>query len=107
MCCLPANRTLALQLLRGLSDALALAKAGGPEARAAIRKYTKVEDDAVLQSTVDFYREFFPANLRVPEKSLANMLQFVALDHPDVGALDPRSLYDNSLVDEVLREPGR
>ena len=84
-----------------------VAKTGGPEVRAAIRKYTKVEDDAALQSTVDFYREFFPVNLRVPEKSVANMLQFVALDHPEARALDPRVLYDNSLIDEVLREPGR
>ena len=86
----PANRAVALQVLRALSDALTLAKTGGPEVRAAVRKYTKVDDEAVLQSTVDFYREFFPANLRVPEKSVANMLQFVALDHPEARALDPR-----------------
>jgi hypothetical protein len=43
----------------------------------------------------------------VPEKSVANMLQFVALDHPDLRTADPRVLYDNSLIDEVLREPGR
>jgi ABC-type nitrate/sulfonate/bicarbonate transport system substrate-binding protein len=103
----PANRTVALQFLRGLSDSLTLAKAGGPEVRAAVRKYTKVDDEAVLQATVDFYREFFPTNLRVPEKSIANMLQFVALDHPELRTVDPRILYDNSLIDEVLREPGR
>jgi NitT/TauT family transport system substrate-binding protein len=103
----PANRTTALRFLRGLSDALALARAGGPEVRAAVRKYTKVDDDVVLQATVDFYREYFPDTLRVPEKSIANALQFVGMDHPDVRGLDPRSLYDNSLIDEVLRDMGR
>jgi hypothetical protein len=34
-------------------------------------------------------------------------LQFVALEHPELRALDPRTLYDNSYIDEVLREPGR
>jgi ABC-type nitrate/sulfonate/bicarbonate transport system substrate-binding protein len=100
----PANRALTLQFLRALSDALVLAKAGGPEAQAAIRKYAKVDDDAILQATVDFYREFFPADLRVSEKSVANMLQFVALDHPDVRGIDPRTLYDNGLVEEILRD---
>jgi NitT/TauT family transport system substrate-binding protein len=103
----PANRAVALQMLRALTDALALAKAGGPEARAAVRKYTKVDDDAVLESTVDFYREYFPTTLRMPEQSIANMLQLIALDHPEVRALDPRSLYDNRLVDEVLAAPSR
>jgi NitT/TauT family transport system substrate-binding protein len=103
----PANRAAALQFLRALTESLSLAKAGGPEARAAVRKYTQVEDAAVLQSTVDFYREFFPDTLRVPEKSISNMLQFVGLDHPEVAALDPRTLYDNSLVDQVLHESGR
>ena len=56
-----------------------------------------------FEETVDFYREYFPSTLRVPEASVANMLQLIALDHPDVLALDPRTLYDNSLVDEVSR----
>jgi ABC-type nitrate/sulfonate/bicarbonate transport system substrate-binding protein len=103
----PANRATALQFLRAMSDALTLAKTGGPEARAAVRKYAKVDDEAVLQSTVDFYREFFPSTLRVPEKSIANMLQFVALDHPELRTIDPRTLYDNTYIDEVLRESGR
>jgi NitT/TauT family transport system substrate-binding protein len=103
----PANRSVALQMLRALTDALALAKTGGPEARAAVRKYAKVDDDAVLQSTVDFYREYFPTTLRVPDQSVANMLQLIALDHPDVRTLDPHSLYDNSLIDEVLAAPAR
>jgi ABC-type nitrate/sulfonate/bicarbonate transport system substrate-binding protein len=97
----PANRALTLQFLRALADGLALAKAGGTEARDAVRKYAKVDDEAVLQSTVDFYREYFPTTLRVPENSVANMLQLIALDHPDVRTLDPRTLYDNSLVDEL------
>jgi ABC-type nitrate/sulfonate/bicarbonate transport system substrate-binding protein len=101
----PANRALTLQFLRGLADGLTLAKTGGPEARAAVQKYTKVDDEAVLQSTVEFYREFFPTNLRMPEKSIVNMLQLLALDHPEVRTLDPRVLYDNSLVDEVLGTP--
>ena len=38
---------------------------------------------------------------------MANMLQLIALDHPEVRTLDPRTLYDNRLVDEVLAAPGR
>ena len=64
-------------------------------------------DVANFQAMNGVYREFFPTTLRVPDKSVVNMLQLIALDHPEVRALDPRVLYDNSLVDEALGAAGR
>ncbi|HZR99505.1 MAG TPA: hypothetical protein VFE37_12405 [Chloroflexota bacterium] len=57
--------------------------------------------------TDDFYREYFPPMLRVPEQSVASMLQPIALDHSEVGALDPRALYDNCPIAEVLAASSR
>jgi NitT/TauT family transport system substrate-binding protein len=101
----PANRAVAVRFLRALGEGLALAKAGGEPMRASIRKYVKVDDEAIVENTVEFYREFFPATLRVPEASIANMLRF--LDEPEARALAPKLLYDNSLVDEIERVPSR
>ena len=99
----PRNRDVALRFLRGLDEGRALAKNDPALTKASIRKYTKVEDEAILQETFDFYADFFPANLEVPEGSIVNMLRL--LDHPAAATADPKQFYDNSLVQEIARTP--
>ena len=95
----PHNRDVTLRFLRGLDEGRALAKSDVGVSKAALRKYAKVEDDAILQETVDFYRDYFPGDLMVPERSIAAMLRL--LDHPAAATADPKQFYDNGLVTEL------
>jgi NitT/TauT family transport system substrate-binding protein len=97
----PANRDVALRFLRGLDEGRALAKTNPTLTKDAIRKYTKVEDEAVLQETYEFYADFFPNDLLVPEASIVNMLRL--LDEPPARTADPKQFYDNSLAAEIAR----
>jgi ABC-type nitrate/sulfonate/bicarbonate transport system substrate-binding protein len=95
----PRNRDVALRFLRGLDEGRALAKSDVSVSKAALRKYAKVEDEAILQETVDFYRDYFPTDLAVPERSIAAMLRL--LDHPAASTADPKQFFDNGLVTEM------
>jgi NitT/TauT family transport system substrate-binding protein len=95
----PRNHDLTLRFLRGLDEGRALAKSDPAVSKAALRKYAKVDDEAVLQETVEFYRDYFPDNLEVPERSITSMLRL--LDQPGAATADPRQFYDNSLVAEL------
>ena len=77
----------------------ALAKSDVGVSKASLRKYAKVEDEAILQETVEFYRDYFPADLAVPERSIAAMLRL--LDHPAAPTADPKQFFDNGLVAEM------
>src|SRR5882672_11176531 len=74
------NRRTAMDFLRALSEGLQLVRENSTVTKKALRKFTRVEDEAVLQGSFEFYREAFPNTLRTPEKAMANALKFV--DHP-------------------------
>ncbi|MBX5493257.1 MAG: ABC transporter substrate-binding protein [Chloroflexi bacterium] len=95
----PDHRALAARFLRGYAAAVQIARTDAATTTRALRKYLKLDDDAVLQATYEYYRTYFPDSLRVPERSVANMLQ--TLDHPAARTADPRQFFDNSLVDEL------
>ena len=67
----------------------------------ALRKFTRVDDDALLQGSFEYYREAFPTSLRVIEKAMANALKFV--DHPKAKQADIKQTFDNSFVDEAIK----
>ena len=73
------NREIALNFLRGFTDGLTLARTDAALSRRA-RKYTRVDNEAVLQATFEYYRRYFGETLQVNERSYANLLQL--LDHP-------------------------
>ncbi len=95
------NRELAVNFLRAFSEGLALAKKDAALTKKVTRKYARLSDDAVLQTSFEFFREHFPATLRVDERAYANLLRF--LDHPKAAGANPKEFFDNSLIDEVLR----
>ena len=66
-----------------------------------LRKYTRVDDEAVLQATFEYYRQYFGETLKVNEKSYANLLQL--LDHPKAKNADPKQFFDNSLLEQIRR----
>jgi len=97
----PKNREVTLNFLRGFSDGLALARTDAAMTKKVLRKYTRVEDEGVLQATFEYYKKFFGDSLKVNERSYANLLQL--LDHPKAKDADPKQFFDNSLLEQIRR----
>jgi NitT/TauT family transport system substrate-binding protein len=95
------NREIAVNFLRAFTEGLVLAKSDSAMSKKVLRKYTRVEDDAILQSTFEYYRKFFGETLKINERSYANLLQLV--DHPKAKSADPKQFFDNTLVEQVAR----
>jgi NitT/TauT family transport system substrate-binding protein len=95
------NRELTLNFLRAFSDGLMLAKTDSAITKKVLRKYTRVDDEAVLQSIFEYYRKYFGDTLRVTERSYANLLQL--LDHPKAKDADPKQFFTNSLLEQIRR----
>lgn len=98
---LPRNREIAINFLRGFSDGLALAKKDATVSKKVLRKYARLNDETVLQATFEFFRDQFPPNLRVDERSYTNLLRYI--DHPKAAGANAKEFFDNSLLDEILR----
>ena len=95
------NRRVAVDFLRALHEGLVLSRENATVTKKALKKYTRVDDDASLQGSFEFYRDAFPPSLRVIEKAMANALKFV--EHPKAKGADVRQSFDNSLVEEAMR----
>jgi NitT/TauT family transport system substrate-binding protein len=97
----PKNRRLASDFLRALNEGLQLTRESANATKRALRKYTRVEDEALLQGSFEYFREAFPTTLRTPEKAMANALKFI--DHPKAKQYDVTQSFDNSLVNEAAK----
>jgi NitT/TauT family transport system substrate-binding protein len=95
------NRKVAVDFLRALNEGQQLSRENATASKRALRKFTRVDDDASLQGSFEYYKDAFPSSLRVIEKAMANALKFV--DHPKAKGADVRQSFDNSYVDEALR----
>lgn len=95
------NRKVAVDFLRALHEGLLLSRENAAVTKKALRKFTRVDDDADLQGSFEFYKDAFPTTLRVVEKAMANAQRFV--DHPKAKGADVKQFYDNSLVDEAMK----
>src|SRR6266567_2326749 len=95
------NRKTAVDFLRALNEGQQLARESAAATKRALRKFTRVDDDASLQGSFEYYKDAFPSSLRVIEKAMANALKFV--DHPKAKQADVRQSFDNSFVDEAIK----
>ena len=95
------NRKVAVDFLRALGEGVMLARENAAVTKRALKKFTRVNDDADLQGSFEFYKDAFPRTLRVDEKAMANAQKFV--DHPKAKGADVKQFYDNSLVEEAMR----
>ncbi len=95
------NRKVAIDFLRALNEGQRLARENSEVSKKALRKYTRVDDDADLQGSFDFYKGAFSSTLRTAEKTMANALKFI--DHPKAKQADVKQFYDNSLVEEAMK----
>src|SRR5947207_14437064 len=95
------NHRIAVDFLRALNEGQQLARENATVSKRALKKYTRVNDDALLQGSFEFYRSAFSSTLRVTEKEMANALKFV--EHPKAKQAEAKQFYDNSLVDEAMK----
>ncbi|HEY6999567.1 MAG TPA: ABC transporter substrate-binding protein [Candidatus Binatia bacterium] len=97
----PRNHKLTIDFLRVMAEAQQLARDNGAVSKRALKKFTRVDDETLLQGSFEYYREAFPRSIRVNEKAMANALKFV--EHPKAKQFDVRQSFDNSFVDEALK----
>jgi ABC-type nitrate/sulfonate/bicarbonate transport system substrate-binding protein len=97
----PRNRRVAVDFLRALNEGQQLARENAAAAKRALRRFTRITDDAYLQGSFEYYKGAFPASLRVPERAMANALKY--LDHPKAKQFDVRQSFDNSFIEEAMR----
>src|SRR5882672_12062203 len=95
------NHKVAVDFLRALSEGQQFARDNATVTKRALRRFTRVDDDASLQGSFEYYREAFPSSLRVIEKAMANALKFV--DHPKAKQADIKQSFDNSFIDEAIK----
>ena len=95
------NRKIAIDFLRALYEGQQLARENATVSKRALKKFTRVEDEALLQGSFEYYKDAFPSSLRVIEKAMANALKFI--DHPKAKQFDVRQSFDNTLVDEAIK----
>jgi ABC-type nitrate/sulfonate/bicarbonate transport system substrate-binding protein len=96
------NHKTAVDFLRALNEGQQLARENAAATKRALRRFTRVDNDASLQGSFEYYKDAFPSSLRVIEKAMANALKFV--DHPKAKQFDVRQSFDNSFVDEAMRQ---
>jgi ABC-type nitrate/sulfonate/bicarbonate transport system substrate-binding protein len=97
----PKDRKLAVDFLRALGEGQLLARDNAAVTKKALKKFTRVDDEASLQGSYEFYKDAFPPTLKVIDKAMANALKFV--EHPKAKGADVKQFFDNSLVDEAMR----
>jgi len=97
----PKNRRVAVDFLRALNEGQQFARENATVTKRALRKFTRVNDEASLQGSFEYYKDAFPASLRVNDKAMANALKFV--DHPKAKQFDVRQSFDNSFIDEAMK----
>ena len=95
------NHQTAVDFLRALQEGQQLARDNATVTKRALRIFTRLNDDAALQGSFEYYREAFPPTLRVVDKAMVNALKFV--DHPKAKQADVRQSYDNRYVDEAMK----
>ena len=96
------NRKVAIDFLRALHEGQILARENATVSKRALRKYTRVGDEASLQGSFEYYKDAFAPTLRVVDKAMANALKFV--DHPKAKQADIRQTFDNSLVEQATKQ---
>ncbi|HKY08204.1 MAG TPA: ABC transporter substrate-binding protein, partial [Candidatus Binatia bacterium] len=82
----PRNRKVAAGFLRALNEGLQLTRENVNAVKRSLRKYTRVDDEALLQGSFEYFKDAFPKTLRTPEKAMANALKFI--EHPKAKSYD-------------------
>jgi len=91
------------RFLRSYVEGIKLAKAEPDAAMAAIGKYTKADDPAVLREVYDTYVNVWQRVPRLTVEALQAQLDALALQVPEARDARPEAFIDMSLLDELER----
>jgi NitT/TauT family transport system substrate-binding protein len=91
------------RFLRAYVEGIKLAKAQPDAAMAAIGKYTKTENPAVLREVYDTYVNVWERVPRLTLEALQGQLDALALTTPEASTARPDQLVDQTLLDELDR----
>jgi NitT/TauT family transport system substrate-binding protein len=97
----PRGRKIAVDFLRALNEGQQRAREDAAATKRALRKFTRVHDETLLQGSFDYYKDAFAPSLKVVEKAMANALKFI--EHPKAKQFDVRQSFDNRFVEEAMR----
>jgi ABC-type nitrate/sulfonate/bicarbonate transport system substrate-binding protein len=97
----PKGRKTAVDFLRALNEGQQRAREDAAATKRALRKFTRVHDENLLQGSFDYYKDAFSPSLKVVEKAMANALKFI--EHPKAKQFDIKQSFDNSFVEEAMR----
>ncbi len=91
------------RFLRAYVEGIKVAKTQPDAAMAAIAKYTKTDDPAVLREVYDTYVNVWQPVPRLTLEALQGQLDALALQTPEAGDARPEQLLDQTLLDELDR----
>ncbi len=85
--------------LKGVAEGVARTKSDPAAAKRAIGKFTKTDDNKVLDDTYDFYAPYFVTDLALRREQLQTWFSYLdEKEYPQAAKANPSDFYDNSFV---------
>ena len=100
---LQANRETVLKFLQATSEAIAMEKKDKDFAIKTFMKYAKLDDREAADDAVSFYGNVAPPVIGVSPEGVQNVMEVVKATTPEAANLDPKSVIDTSLTDEITK----
>ncbi len=100
---LDANRPVVTKFMQALSEAVALEKKDKDFAIKSFMKYAKLDDREAADRAVTFYGGIAPPVLAVSAEGVQNVMEVVKATDPDSAKLDPKTVVDTSITDELTK----
>jgi NitT/TauT family transport system substrate-binding protein len=101
---LQQQRALAKSFLRAYGRAVHYMHTNKEGFKRIISKYSKVTDDGMLNGSVQYAYDFVEKIPLFKREAFDTTLDLVAAKRPEAKHADPKQFYDNSLVEELVRE---
>ena len=98
---LKQNRLPLLAFLKGVLKGIAFYKRNKHETVAIISKYSRLHDLAVLDSSYEWFRKIFPDTPYPTVEGFKTIFNMIAENRKGVASVDPKSLVDRTLLDEL------
>jgi ABC-type nitrate/sulfonate/bicarbonate transport system substrate-binding protein len=98
------RRAQAKAFVRAYGSAVHFMHTRKDEAKAIVSRYTKVTDPAMLEGTMQYANDFVEKIPLVKREAFQTTLDEAARKNPKAKQAKPEQFYDNSLVQELVKE---
>lgn len=96
------NPNTTYAFLKAMAEAVVLSRNDAATAKRAIARYTKVEDQKIVDETYDAFAPYWAMSLVVRPEPIEIWFRYLdEKDYPQIKSADPRAFYDNSFVDNL------